>query len=293
MPVSSSGYWVWCPQPAITLNPGDHFKVNNGSVKRKFTVPDLAIVVDRVANDVHGNAPAGNDVSLEIFYGPLADSGYHVDVTADSNGHWAYNDDEDIDGNVVAYMRWTSAKGDQLSLFGVAPQILITIGDSDFTAQLPDGLQTKIVLRDGSTDAKKGKATTKHGGYIHTAFRNSAGYRVAVAAGDHIVGTGVAADLDWYVPDSYASANVATDRVTGYCEDRGMLSGSAIIRVFRTDKLRGTKWIGVNADGTFSTRFSGRAYPGFNPANIKHGDRIEVSCELLTGDYVAQSFMVS
>ena len=299
IPVSGSGYWTYCAAESATVATHDVLKATVGSTTRSFTVPPFSVVVDRVANDFHGDARPNTTVDLYYVLGMFADYFEHVEVAVDSAGHWSFrgaDDPEygyvfDIDGAGAADLEWTSPHGDMLATFAVAPMLKVTIGSSQVSGDADEGNHSNIVLRNGTTNAWKAKATTRQGGYFQSKFRNASGHLVSVAVGDHVVATGLAADADWYVPDSGATANVATDLVTGFCEDRG-ISRSAIVRIFRTGHLRGFGYVYAEPNGQFEIDFSGHENLGFDPANIKHGDRIQVSCELSVGDWVQQSFRV-
>jgi hypothetical protein len=149
-------------------------------------------------------------------------------------------------------------------------------------------------LRDGSTNAliAIGETTASEFGDATGWFLDVNGHQVAVSVGDRVVGHSLANDLDWIVPDASAVANVAADTVQGSCEDTGLLTGTAIVTVHRTGHTRGFAIAYVEPDGTFDVDFGEQGGFLYDPANIKHGDRIKVNCSLSTGDTVTQAFLV-
>jgi hypothetical protein len=252
------------------------------------------VTVDRVSNTFHGTGPASRTIRLSYAQGLLSDYEETHSVRVGQDGHWTYDPDFDIPGGQYASLSWVSPNGDNLETHGIAPQIDITIGQSTARGWVNETMPVRLVLLDGVSGERKAVATdvSDQNGAVVAVFRDEAGDRVPVAVGDRVRGRALADDLNWIVPDSEATANVATDVVTGACDDAGRLGRIAIVEIHRTGQQRGHAFLQVDSSGDFEVDFGGRATPGFNPANIKHGDRMVVRCMLSTGDWVLQSFHV-
>ena len=121
---------------------------------------------------------------------------------------------------------------------------------------------------------------------------DSHGHLASVAVGDHVTAHSLSSDADWIVPDIQASGNPANDVVSGVCEQTGSVSDLGHVDVVRPGHVRGRAYVGLDATGHFSWDFGGQPSPGFDPANIKHGDKLVVGCMIDTGDWVQRSFMV-
>jgi hypothetical protein len=288
------GSWSACAPAGVVTQAGDRLKATLGATVRRFTLPLVTVFVDRVANVYRGEAPPNTSVTLEYSGGALSDYTPAVELDVDSGGQWSFNPgtfNSDPPSNVLGgaegYATWQSAHGDTVSAYDIAPAVSVTVGRSSFLSTVHPGTVKTVFLRDGSTGTRKASSLT-----TDNVFRNKAGQTVRVAVHDRVTSTGMASDLDWIVPDSGATADVANDTINGFCEDTGWLSTTAVIFVHRTGHIRGLAWIATDPNGTFSVVFTGNASPGFDPANIKHGDRIEVRCMLNTGDWVSQSFLV-
>ncbi|MGZ8778250.1 MAG: hypothetical protein ACXWZ5_20655 [Mycobacterium sp.] len=291
--VTEWGSWSVCglDDEAHVIQPGDRIKATVGTYTRKYVVPNLSATVDRV-NDIYtGTGPAGRTIRIWYQAGLLADYEEGHSIRVGQDGHWTYDPHpyQDLIRSVSVY--WTSPNGDTLSIYGAAPELGVTIGSARVTGVAEAFATVGIAI--ANSPVASGNDVADDWGNFNVRLRRQNGNPRQIVAGDHLVAPDVAADADWIVPDSYASADVASDQVTGWCEDTGLLTEIAIVEVHRTGRTRGLAWLtGVDAAGQFSVDFTGREYPGFNPANIKHGDRLVVSCMLSTGDWVNQSFMV-
>jgi hypothetical protein len=230
---------------------------------------------------------------MELSYhaGIFADFYDSVDVTANSEGKWKYN--YDLIGGIDAYLYWTSAQGDTVEIYGTTAQVYVTVGKSILSGSINPGLTATVGLRDGS-DVLIGVASGigDEYGYFSTAFRNGSAHAVALQSGDRVVGRTMASDLDWIVPEIEASADVASNMVTGACQDAGALSDLAIVSLRRTGHTRGLAFVTPEPDGSFEFDFDDPPGGFADPANVKHGDRLIVECMLDTGDWVIQSFDV-
>jgi hypothetical protein len=288
-----SGHWSFCAT-GVELVRGDRLKANDGSTQRTFKMPHVTLKVDRVANEFRGRAPA--DSMLTLFWHSLFSDFYQSeDLTASAEGRWQFNNDgDDVFGGTDAYLHWFGPLGDTVTAHDTAPEIHVTVDSAEFTGYVRPGLEIRLELRDNSTDAVEGIGTAVGGQYgeVRGHFRDLAGHKVTVSVGDRVVAEALADDLDWIVPDSEATANVATDVVNGTCHDAGNPSDLAVVRVRRTGQVRGLAIVYVDPAGEFEADFGGSPNPGRKPANIKHGDKLIVECMLGTGDWVHQTFLV-
>ncbi len=293
--IESNDYWSLCSgDDDIVVEVGDKIRVSDGSYTRKYVVPNLTVTVDRVSNTFHGTGPAGRTIRLGYAQGLLSDFEELHSVRVGQDGLWTYDPHFDIPGGQYASLYWVSQNGDDLETHGIAPEIDVTIGESTVRGWVTERMPVRLVLLDGISGDRKAIATdvSDQNGAIVAVFRDEAGHRVPVAVGDRVRGRALATDLNWIVPGSEATAHVATDVVSGACHDAGQLGDVAIVEIHRTGHRRGYAFLNVDASGGFDVDFGGHETLGFNPANIKHGDRVVVRCMLGTGDWVAQSFDV-
>ena len=290
---TTSGYWNYCSGSGATLVAGDVLKATVGQTTRKFVMPLVTATVDRVHDFFYGSAPAGTDVSFD--YGSnfcCSGVAYSGQATADTNGQWQFVPEEgrSLD-NYWIDLPWTSPKGDTVEAYGNAPSVTVTIGRSAISGWAQPYQAVRLVLRDGTTGARKAVAiavTDEWGDYGAT-FRNAAGDEVPVAVGDRVVGLSMASDLHWHVLNIAATANVAANTVSGTC---GNQSGPEVDIYRRGREVGSSVFADVDDQGNFFVDFNGRSNMGFDPANIKHGDRVEVICPVTTGDFIRYVFRV-
>ena len=143
----------------------------------------------------------------------------------------------------------------------------------------------RLVLRDGTTGARKAVFTgvaDEWGGY-EGSFQNAAGDQVPVAVGDRVVGLSLASDLHWRVLNVAATADVAANTVSGTC---GNHLGPDVDIYRRGKEVGHSMFPNVDDQGNFVVDFNGPPDMGFDPANIKHGDRVVVACPVSTGDVI-------
>jgi hypothetical protein len=228
-------------------------------------------------------------VKIEYPQGIWADVGEVRGVRVGQDGQWTYNPHRDLIGGHPASVWWTSLNDDLIYAFGEAASLQVNIGRAGFEGWSDPFADVNVVL-DGATDAE-GDATTGPTGYFSGKFRDAQGDRQQVAAGDHISSPSLASDADWIVPEIELTADTLTDEVVGSCENTGTLSETAIVDLYRSGHRRG--WVLLfTEDGTFEFDFAKAGSFLADPANVKHGDRLVVSCMLSTGDWVSQTFMV-
>lgn len=59
---SGSGIWMVCGKANKELSAGDVITANDGEFTREYTVPDLSVSADRVADVFHGTGPSEADI---------------------------------------------------------------------------------------------------------------------------------------------------------------------------------------------------------------------------------------
>ena len=281
------GRFEFCSDAVLAV--GDVLRARDGDILRKFVMPLVTVHVDRVGDVFHGIAPAGTRVRIGYIYnGCCADYEQQATATTDDAGHWTFAPGYDIAG-FYARVTWKSKHGDTVVDHGVAPRATVFLGRSTVAGDADRGTDVKLVLRDGDTGSRKATANAiaDDNNRFQSVFLDDAGHEVTVAPGDRVVSS-LASDLHFRVGDIQAVANTANDTVSGSCE-RG---SSGLVEVIRTGKTVGYAFMHPDADGDFVLDFGLRETLGYNPANIKSGDRIVVYCTLDTSDTVAKSFRV-
>ena len=290
------GFWSYCSDTS-SLAAGDVLKVDDGLGDRTFTMPKITLIADRVNNVFRGKGLANRVTSLYYRPGLLATHYEVAEITAAADGRWSYDPGDDIIGGIGAEITWTTAKGDWMTAVGTAPYVAVTLGRSRFTGGTSPLQNVKVSLRDPATAVVKGRGSAVGGHYGEFAgeFVNANGTPVMVAAGDRFV-SGIASDANWIVPNVEGSANVATDFVYGRCFDTGISFYSASVTVYRYGGgERGFSFASPDENGAFEIDFSepDDGYPvPYDSANIKHGDRVHISCLQNTGDSVQLIFRV-
>jgi hypothetical protein len=279
------GYFELCEGKSTQLRPGDQIKVSDGSYTRQYTVPNLTIHLDRVADVMTGTGPASRTLRLCISTG---DFGRCHSVRVGQDGTWSYNPHHDIFHYKIGYgvsLEWTSPNDDVLSIPEVnAPFVAVTLGQAKFTGETDPGGNAKILLNGNAS----GSVTGGDDGYFAGKFRKSNGTAVKVQAGDRVHSPSLASGADWIMPQIDGTASASTDVVSGRCYDSGTFSGTVSVDVYRTGRLRGTTSFGTESDGSFSVDMRRDVGDFFeNPANIKPGNRVVIGCIQTTGD-VAQ-----
>ena len=287
----SGGSWGYC-SPSNQLRVGDTIRATSGSSARTFTMRDVTLNGNRVTHRFSGIGLPGATGDLWFHSGIFADFYENYQVVADSQGHWSFPDG--AYGGIDATIDWVTTQGDWLHAAILVPYVDVTIGRATTEGGSSALSAVSVNLRDPATNALRGRATatSANWGFFSGSFRDAAGDLVAVRVGDRVVSP-IASSLDWHVPEITGSADVANDLVAGKCFSTEIEANFAVARVYRTGEFRGIAISDVDANGEFTMDF-GRTEPDlmYDPANIKHGDRIRVSCYYDTYDIVNFAFRV-
>lgn len=294
--LDETGHWSLCADAVETqLKAGDTIDANDGSYSRHYVVPNFSITVDRVSQTFYGTGPANRTVAVDYQPAPLADYGVRHQFRVASDGTWTF-DPGHVFGGMFVELTWSSPNNDYLYAYSISPTLTLDLGKAGFSGQTNGWEHLSLALRDGTTNAKLAAATSTSTmyGYFSGAFRDSAGHAFKVAPGQRFKSLSLAANADFIVPNIEGTADKTTERVTGRCYDAGTSAGIFGLTIRRTGHTVGVLSYGSvdDADGNFSVRMTGHGYPGYDPANIKSGDRITISCLQSTDDWVQSTFIV-
>lgn len=287
------GRWSYCaPDPSTVVEIGDSIKASDGSSTRTLVLPRLTVNVNRVDDVVRGKGPAGAMLRLNCgggpFPSPFEPCQWHANVRVAASGSWSLRPGWDLLGGESFGIRWLSAAGDKVWAFGAGPFVTVTLGSSRFSGATRPNRTAHLVIRDGTTFDVLATGSAVGGGFSGR-FRDNQGHAVPISAGD-ILSSDISPDIDWIVPDIDAAASPSTDVVSGRCYDAGTAGDVVKIRLFRAGQQRGWAIEGTESDGSFSVYFPGIVFP--DPAVVKSGDRILISCMQTNADSVQKSFIV-
>ncbi len=150
------GVWEFC-SPGNAMTPGDKLKVDDGSYTRAYTVPNMTLHIDRVANVYEGNGPAGRTLRLCIQTG---DFGRCHSVRVGQDGQWSYDPHDDLIHYRVGYgasLSWTSPNDDTLFIDSInAPFLAVTLGTSKFSGETDPLGNVSVTVSNSSTGTGDG-----------------------------------------------------------------------------------------------------------------------------------------
>jgi len=286
----SEGSMGICPDDDSTfVAPGDRITAKVGSYTRNYVVPNLSLRLDRVAGVISGTGPAGRTLIVQRGSGPFGDTVQSRGVRVGQDGTWSWS--RSVGARTTASVTWTSPNNDNLSIYGSAAYLTVTLGKAAFNGSASPFSEVDIAVENGNTS--RGLTTAAPNGPFSGAFRKPNGRVDPIAPGDHISAPDVAADMDWIVPDVQIAADAATEMVTGQCA--GTI---AAIRLHRSGHQFPVGFVLVSPGSApgyqdeFEFDFSDPRASDYvtgiesNAANVKHGDRLSVECFLESGDSV-------
>jgi hypothetical protein len=274
------GSWSFC-SAAKKLAVGDTIRARSGTADRTFTMPNITLTANRDTNTFRGRGLPHETATLWYHAGIFADFYEDVPVTTDGVGRWSFTDPdgESASGGTEAEIHWMTAQGDYLTARLMVPYVHVTIGRSLVSGGTVNMGRAVVNLRDPLTNDLLGRATTtsdEYGSFVGR-FLDSTGDPVNARVGDRVVSP-LANSIDWHVPNIEGSASPATDIVEGRCYSTEIIPMFAILEVFRTGHQRGFAYVNLDENGAFEIDFWRKPQFFFDPANIKHGDRIVINC---------------
>lgn len=290
----ASGYWSVClPGGAVRI--GDKVKVGAASYTRRWVVPELAIVINRVRDEFLGRGPAGGRLWL-TWWDDGDDVGTERAVEVGPGGRWSYDPRGLGDmREVSADLSWQSAKGDTVGIESVrSPHVVVVLGRSHFEGTTRQFKRVTVSIVDTATNLEKGRASVvaDHYGQFAGELRDPTGELVVVEPGDRVLAPSLAPNADWIAPRISGQADPLTDAVAGRCFDSGTRDAQVRISVWRVGGyLRGYADTSSDKAGRFRVDFSTVTFPNAR-ANIKPGDRVRIDCYQTTDDAARMSFVV-
>jgi hypothetical protein len=293
VPVSAYGSWSFYASAGITAAVGDRLIATDGVTTRKFVVPELTAVANRVKNVFKGTGPIGSYVRLECTYPgePVPDIACDARrLAVNDEGHWFYRPGWNIEGGDGIQLSWKSPHGDRVGFGAQAPYLVVTLGSARVSGEARHNSAPSVQLRDAVSGNLLGSWSSTIGLDQRFAgrLRDGAGALVVVAPGQY-VSSSIASDAAFTVPEIDAIADVASDTVSGRCSDTGRAEHKVWIRILRNGIRRGFAATGTDAAGYFSEDMS-QAFP--DESVIKHGDDVLVSCVQKNRDFVQKWFAV-
>ncbi len=283
------GEWEFCAPGGHVFTAGDQLKVTVDADSKTLAIPGLTLNVNRVHDYLSGRAPAGSGLRVHCAgangFEPCQ---WQDGVRTGDHGYWSHAVpwSDGIPAGYPFYLTWRSPAGDTVEVDANAPILRANVGTAKVSGYYDANATTYVRLYD-STMTLKGTALitgAAYAGGFQGTFRDSGGNPVAAEPTDTIK-SGIASDSQMVVPQIDATATASTDRVTGQCEQTASASNTSLIEDFRTRNRVG--W--TNRDGTFNFNFR-RVGRFENPANVKPGDRVVVTCGQTAGDEASDTF---
>jgi hypothetical protein len=275
----SDGRWQLCNEQTFTptVAIGDSIKVNDGHSTRTFVVPALTVIQNRSTDRYHGEGPAKQYIVVHCAnnLGEFEPCVAKWKIRVDSRGRWSSGThNHDVIGNDRIYVSWKDSVGDKLWAASTAPTVHVTVGKALVTGTV-NGRSAHVEVRDGSTDAVLGSvdAARASDGTFSGKLRHD-GHAVPVQVGDRIV-SDVANDADFVVFPIDAAADLATDDISGHC-DVDASRGVVLASVYRNGSVSDDGDATLADDGSFDIDY----------LNFESTDKVLVSCQALTGDFV-------
>ncbi len=277
---TNSGEWNYCSS-ARRLAVADTIRASTGSNARTVPMPNITLTGNRETGAFRGRGLPGATGDLWYHAGIFADYFENAQVTAGADGRWflPQGDGSGASGGIMGEIFWTTANGDVLIGRTVVPYVEVTIGRAFVSGGSRAHSSGAVNLRDPLTDALRGRATatTDEYGFFAGRFVNANGKPVNARVGDRVVSP-LSSSIDWHVPNIEGSADVPNDMVEGRCHSTEIEALFVLVRVYRTGNQRGFAMGNLDGTGAFEIDFGEPESFFYDPANIKHGDRIVISC---------------
>lgn len=284
--VGDGGHWFITACDALdqVVVPGDKIQVIQGRTIHRLTLPLMSVRVARDTDRATGSAPAGSTIALSAYqcttYDSLCSVEAQATATASSTGRWSRDLSAQVNlrgGDGVA-AEWTSPGGDTVSISGAVPFSQATLGSAVVGISASGNQAVALVLRDADGHLRgTGAATTWFYGYVEVTLRDAHGDVTKVHAGDRLAGDFTTQVVK--VPPLTVAGTASTDKVTGWCGAGRAWS----LRATRTGGSPSARFTGVAGGQGHVSVTTTSASPSYD---LKHGDRLVLTCRLTSGDEV-------
>lgn len=251
-------------------------------------VPNISLVVDRVADMVSGVGPHNAKLWLQVGeYNFQPSTVVTRQVTTNGSGAYAYHFGSliDIKGTTSIYATWTKGgvKPNKASVsiarWTSGPNIGVRYEASGFFGSEAPGIVTKVKVSTDGAVVASGKAKARADGAFFGTLQANAGGTYSPHGGETVRATSLASDARFVVPAVDGSVNVDTNVVSGVC-----FASSPYYVDIETDNGAFGYHQGIAAaDGTIAEDMS-------SDIDIQSGDQVEIACFTPAGDVVLQDF---
>jgi hypothetical protein len=203
---------------------------HDGARVRRWKVPRVTVLADRVTDVVRGEAPASRPLHLEVAAcWPLGvDDGYCVfqqgwEKQVSAGGTWRHDTSADYDlrGGDSVYASYRTPSGDIVDRFQTVPYLEVQIGSAHVRGVgLPGGAEELALRRHGDAVARASAVAGRPFGTWGGRLRSDDGTLVRTRSGDVTVGD-LASDARLTVPRMPVDLDVQADTLTGSCDPYG------------------------------------------------------------------------
>ncbi len=279
-----SGTWSVCFSSSHRLVPGFTVSASGSGVSRSVQVPALSLKTDRNANQLRGQAPAAQAVSIGVSrYPGFSQADYPADAsaprttssasaTANASGQWSVTTAFNLVGGDFVTVSYTKA-GDTFSVVEWVEFAGIHIGSSQLDVTMNTGNYAIIDLLGPTGTAKRGSAVaaTGYDSWMDDAdFVTSTGVLVGVRAGDRISANSLGYKTSYTVPSMTLSVFSSTNVISGSC---GVAQPLPYMMTIETGASTVLHFGTATAAGAFS-------WTTTSTFNLVPGDQVEVTCKL-------------
>lgn len=198
-PITTQGDGSWAAPCGEDIAIGDVFTAKKGTtVLRTFTIPRIALTIDRAGDTLVGSAPKAQTVSVVVRSCEAQSMGCEVavdggrDVTADGLWDWPLDGIVDIRGTDDVTVTWNGAKGDHVEATFYPPMLRAQWNSASvFVTGLKPGATAKVTLTRGGSVVASMTTTASRYGYAGGDLKRN-GSKVRIKVGDVLRLKGVA-----------------------------------------------------------------------------------------------------
>lgn len=259
--ITTKGDGTWAAPCGEDIAIGDVFTAKrNGSTLRTFTIPKIALTIDRAGDVLVGGAPKAQTVSVVVRSCQAQSMGCEVavdggrDVTADGLWDWPLDGIVDIRGTDDVTVTWNGANGDHVESTFYPPMLRAQRGSASvFVVGLKPGVSARVNLSRNSSPYASVTSTASRYGYASGDLKRN-GTKVKAAIGDVLRVKGIA-DIELPVVNTSVTFKPNKLDISGTCYANGtgaimVLSGS------------GTATFDVNGAGAFTATLTEATFAG-------------------------------